>query len=49
VNALDYEAPEKRGLFRVLVGPIRQGQMNKFRADLQGKGFQGGEAIRKTF
>ena len=47
-TALDYEAPEKPGIFRVLVGPIKEGE-GKLRADLTGKGFQGREAIRKTF
>jgi cell division septation protein DedD len=48
-RALSYEVPEKPGLFRVLVGPIKDGEMNKYRADLQGKGFQGREAIPKKF
>jgi cell division septation protein DedD len=48
-QALDYEAPEKPGIFRVLVGPIKDGDQNKLRADLQGKGFQGREAIPKKF
>jgi cell division septation protein DedD len=48
-KALNYEVPEKPGLFRVLVGPVKDGEMNKLRADLQGKGFQGREAIPKKF
>jgi cell division septation protein DedD len=48
-RALNYEVPEKPGLFRVLVGPIKDGEMNKLRADLQGKGFQGREAIPKKY
>jgi cell division septation protein DedD len=48
-RALNYEVPEKPGLFRVLVGPVKDGEMNKLRADLQGKGFQGREAIPKKF
>ncbi len=48
-SALDYEAPEKPGVFRVLVGPIKDGETNKVRADLQGKGFQGRDAIPKKF
>lgn len=47
--ALDYEVPEKPGIFRVLVGPIKDGETNKLRADLQGKGFQGRDAIPKKF
>jgi hypothetical protein len=48
-RALDYEVPEKPGLFRVLVGPVKDGEMNKLRAELQGKGFQGREAIPKKY
>jgi len=48
-RALNYEVPEKPGLFRVLVGPVKDGEMNKLRADLQGKGFQGREAIPKKY
>ena len=43
------EVPEKAGLFRVLVGPVVDGELNKTRADLQGKGFPGNAAIRRTF
>jgi cell division protein FtsN len=48
-RALNYQVPEKPGLFRVLVGPVKDGEMNKLRADLQGKGFQGREAIPKKY
>jgi outer membrane biosynthesis protein TonB len=47
--ALDAEVPEKPGLFRVLVGPVAAGDVNKVKDELQGKGFQGKAAIRKTF
>ncbi len=47
--ALDAEVPEKPGLYRVLVGPISSGELNKTKADLQAKGFPGNAAIRKTF
>lgn len=47
--ALDAEIPEKPGLFRVLVGPLPPGDLNKVKVELQGKGFQGNAAIRKTF
>ena len=47
--ALDAEVPEKPGMFRVLVGPLAPGDVNKTKADLQGKGFPGNAAIRKTF
>jgi cell division septation protein DedD len=48
-RALDYEAPEKPGTFRVLVGPIKDGEREKVRAELQGKGFPGRDAIPKKF
>lgn len=47
--ALDAEVPEKPGMFRVLVGPLAPGDVNKTKADLQGKGLPGNAAIRKTF
>lgn len=45
--AIDAEVPEKPGLYRVLVGPIPSGELNKTKVDLQAKGFPDG--IRKTF
>ena len=48
-QALAAEIPEKRGTFRVLVGPITDSNGNKMRADLQGAGFPGSAAIRRTF
>jgi cell division septation protein DedD len=48
-KALDYEMPEKPGTFRVLVGPVKDGEANKLKADLQGKGFQGREAFPRKF
>jgi len=47
--SLDAEVPEKPGTFRVLVGPLAPGDLNKIKADLQSKGFPGNNAIRKTF
>lgn len=41
--------PDKPGLYRVLVGPLTNGDVNKTRADLQAAGFPGDKAIRKTF
>jgi flagellar biosynthesis GTPase FlhF len=43
------EVPEKAGLFRVLVGPIAESAVNRTRTDLQGAGFPGDKAIKKTF
>jgi hypothetical protein len=47
--ALDTEVPEKPGLFRVLVGPLAPGDMNKMKADLQAKGLPGNGAIPKKY
>lgn len=43
------EIPGKAGTFRVLVGPLEADSLNKTRADLQGAGFPGNAAIKRTF
>ncbi len=43
------EVPEKPGLFRVLVGPLGDGSVNKTKADLQSSGFPGDIAIKRTY
>jgi hypothetical protein len=48
-RAMAAEIDEKPGMFRVLVGPITDTTANKMRADLQGAGFPGNAAIRRTF
>ena len=48
-RAMAAEIEEKPGTFRVLVGPITDTTSNKMRADLQGEGFPGNAAIRRTF
>jgi len=48
-KALAAEIEEKPGTYRVLVGPITDTTGNKMRADLQGAGFPGNAAIRRTF
>ncbi len=48
-KAMAAEIDEKPGTFRVLVGPITDTTANKMRADLQGAGFPGNAAIRRTF
>jgi cell division septation protein DedD len=48
-HALTAEVPEKAGTYRVLVGPVGEGDVNKMRADLQSAGFPGDKAIRRTF
>jgi len=48
-KAFSAEIPEKPGLYRVLVGPMKDSDINKTRADLQSKSFPGNSAIKKTF
>jgi cell division septation protein DedD len=48
-RAMAAEIDEKPGTFRVLVGPITDTTANKTRADLQGAGFPGNAAIRRTY
>jgi len=48
-NAIIMEVPEKPGSFRVLVGPIGEGGVNKARDDLQNAGFPGKSAIFRKF
>jgi hypothetical protein len=43
------EVPEKPGLFRVLVGPLADAAVNRTRTDLQGAGFPGDKAIKRSF
>jgi len=47
--ALTAEVPEKPGLFRVLVGPMPENQVNKTKTDLQNAGFPGNIAIKRSF
>ena len=48
-KAMAAEIPERRGTFRVLVGPVGDTGVNQMRADLQEAGFPGNAAIRRTF
>lgn len=48
-RAMAAEIDDRPGTFRVLVGPITDTTANKMRADLQGAGFPGNAAIRRTF
>jgi hypothetical protein len=43
------EIPGKADTYRVLVGPVRDGNMRKLRIDLQDAGFPGNGAIIRTF
>src|SRR5579862_4168154 len=47
--AIAAEIPEKPGVFRVLVGPISEADINKTRAALQDASFPGKEAVKRTF
>lgn len=48
-RAIAAEIPEKRGTFRVLVGPLGETSPNKMKSDLDAAGFPGDKAIRRTF
>jgi cell division septation protein DedD len=48
-KAIAVEIPEKPGLFRVLVGPLPDGNLNKIKSDLTSAGFPGDKAIRKVY
>jgi hypothetical protein len=49
-KAFNYQIPESPSRYRVMVGPIPDGGVNKMRADLQAKSFPGDHAIvKKTF
>ncbi len=47
-RAMTAEIPEKPGMFRVLVGPLPDGAINKTKTDLQHAGFPGDKAIRRV-
>jgi cell division septation protein DedD len=47
--AITAEVPEKPGVFRVLVGPVAEADVNKIRTDLQNASFPGKDAIKRTF
>jgi cell division septation protein DedD len=48
-KAIAMEIPEHPGTFRVLVGPIGEGGINKMKSDLDAAGFPGDRSIRRTF
>ena len=47
--AIASEVPEKPGIYRVLIGPLHENELDKTRANLQDKGFPGKSAIKRTF
>lgn len=48
-KAIAVEIPEKPGLYRVLVGPLADGNLNKTKSDLTSSGFPGDKAIKKVY
>jgi cell division septation protein DedD len=48
-KAIAVEIPEKPGIFRVLVGPLGDGTLNKTKSDLSSSGFPGDKAIKKVY
>jgi cell division septation protein DedD len=48
-KAIAVEAPEKPGLYRVLVGPLPDGNLNKMKSDLTSAGFPGDKAFKKVY
>jgi hypothetical protein len=48
-ESLAVEIPGKAGMYRVLVGPVRDGNVNKLRAELQDAGFPGMAAFQRMF
>lgn len=48
-SAVTAAIPEKPDLFRVLVGPIAESQVNKTKTDLQSAGFPGDKSIKRNF
>jgi cell division septation protein DedD len=48
-KAVAVEIPEKPGLYRVLVGPLADGTLNKTKSDLSSAGFPGDKAIKKVY
>lgn len=48
-KAIAVEIPEKPGVYRVLVGPLADGNLNKTKTDLTSSGFPGDKAIKKVY
>jgi outer membrane biosynthesis protein TonB len=48
-KAVAVQITEKPGLYRVLVGPLAEGTLNKTKSELQSSGFPGDKAIKKAF
>jgi outer membrane biosynthesis protein TonB len=48
-KAIAVENPDKAGNYRVLVGPIPDGTLNKVRSDLSSAGFPGDKAFKRIY
>ena len=48
-KAIAVENPDKQGNFRVLVGPIPDGALNKTKSDLSAAGFPGDKAFKRVY
>lgn len=48
-KALAIEVPENHNLYRVVVGPVAEGNVNKTKTDLKAAGFPGDKAIKRTY
>jgi outer membrane biosynthesis protein TonB len=48
-KAVSVQIPEKPTVYRILVGPLADGTLNKTKSDLQSAGFPGDKAIKKVY
>jgi hypothetical protein len=48
-KAIAAEIPEKPGVYRILVGPLPDGSLNKTKSDLTSAGFPGDKAFKKVY
>jgi cell division septation protein DedD len=48
-KALDTAVPENPKVYRVLVGPVKDGEMSKLRSDLQSKSFPGNAGVARLY
>jgi outer membrane biosynthesis protein TonB len=48
-RAISVQIPEKPTVYRILVGPLADGTLNKTKSDLQSAGFPGDKAIKKVY
>jgi cell division septation protein DedD len=48
-KAVAVEIPDKPGIYRILVGPLPDGSLNKTKSDLTSAGFPGDKAFKKVY